>query len=180
MLNQVHKMSGAQERPMADSTDSTIMILQDSEVTAKVGMNADGLIDGLTKVFAKYEIPIGLMNKLMQLQEYHILDFMIDDSGSMLNETDSRMPNGALMTRWQEVSYTSLILLGDPPIKEHYRNPSIRANQYDTSKVSKSTRTNRLFSTRPESSRVYPDPVQPIGSGDKLISFWHYTSACLF
>lgn len=80
-------MSGGSERPMADSTDSTIMILQDSEVTAKVGMSADALIDGLTRVFAKYEIPIGLMNKLMQLQEYHILDFMIDDSGSMLNET---------------------------------------------------------------------------------------------
>jgi hypothetical protein len=56
MLNQVHLNSGSQERPMADSTDSTIMILQDSEVTAKVGMSADGLIDGLTRVFAKYEV----------------------------------------------------------------------------------------------------------------------------
>lgn len=53
------------------------------------------------------------MNKLMQLQEFHILDFMIDDSGSMQNgmyihathsyvDTDSRLPNGYPMTRWQE------------------------------------------------------------------------------
>ena len=50
----------------------------------------------------KYEVPIGLMNKLMMLSEYEVLEFMIDDSGSMTLNTDSVDRQGRPMTRWTE------------------------------------------------------------------------------
>ena len=44
-------------------------------------MEADTMIDELGDLLEKYEIPIGLTNKLMLLSEYQSLEFIIDDSG---------------------------------------------------------------------------------------------------
>lgn len=49
--------------------------------------NGGAVIDGLTELFARYEIPIGLLDKLLYLARYQ-LNFIIDDSGSMGNTTD--------------------------------------------------------------------------------------------
>jgi hypothetical protein len=40
------------------------------------------VLEGLTQLFSQYEIPIGLINKLLALADYR-LNFIIDDSGSM-------------------------------------------------------------------------------------------------
>lgn len=46
---------------------------------------------------------MGLANKLMELQTFDYLFFMVDDSGSMNNNTDTRDPlNGTFITRWEE------------------------------------------------------------------------------
>jgi hypothetical protein len=44
------------------------------------------ILEGLTNVFTKYSIPIGMMNKLQALSSYR-LNFIIDDSGSMRYES---------------------------------------------------------------------------------------------
>jgi hypothetical protein len=81
----------------------------------KEGINEDEVLDRLSFLFAQYEVPIGLLKKLLELTEYNI-NIILDDSGSMNAATDSTInqagpfmqeqfknlaPNGK-MTRWQE------------------------------------------------------------------------------
>lgn len=76
---------------MADATVATMQIMQDEDYLNKfqAGTQLDGgeLLEGLTKEFGRYEIPIGLTNKLLALSEYG-LNFIVDDSGSMNSKTD--------------------------------------------------------------------------------------------
>lgn len=101
-LNQVSKDAGYGAVPLAATTDMTIQILQDEDVCRQVGMSSDELVDGLGAVFAKYEAPMGLMNKLMGLTEYHEMEFLVDDSGSMSCPSDTKDPQGRIQTRWAE------------------------------------------------------------------------------
>jgi hypothetical protein len=89
--------------PLAESTDATIEMMQEPEISMEAGMQPDEMVDQLGAVLGKYEVPMGLMNKLMMLSEYASLEFIIDDSGSMQMNSDTinpvtRRPN----TRWQE------------------------------------------------------------------------------
>eukprot|EP01063_Lacrimia_lanifica_P032441 TRINITY_DN5549_c0_g1_i1.p1 TRINITY_DN5549_c0_g1~~TRINITY_DN5549_c0_g1_i1.p1 ORF type:complete len:469 (+),score=141.94 TRINITY_DN5549_c0_g1_i1:86-1492(+) len=75
------------------------------------------VVDKLTQHFAKYEVPLGMLNKLRGLSEYS-LNFMVDDSGSMTLDTDEevakagdwmaanyfqhRLGGRRVMTRWEE------------------------------------------------------------------------------
>lgn len=89
--------------PLAESTDATIEMMQEPEISLEAGMQPDEMVDQLGAILGKYEVPMGLMNKLMMLSEYASLEFIIDDSGSMQMNSDTmnpvtRKPN----TRWQE------------------------------------------------------------------------------
>ncbi len=101
-FNEASKAAGRGPAPLAKSTNATIQMLQDPGIAAKVGVSGDAIVDGLGAVFAKWEAPMGLMNKLLGLGEYHEMEFMIDDSGSMNQTTDTRGKNGKWMSRWQE------------------------------------------------------------------------------
>jgi len=92
-----------QDIPLAESTNATIEMMQEPEISLDAGMQPDEMVDQLGAVLGKYEVPMGLMNKLMMLSEYQSLEFIIDDSGSMQCQSDTvnpvtRQPN----TRWQE------------------------------------------------------------------------------
>ncbi|STX28562.1 Uncharacterised protein [Legionella beliardensis] len=96
----------------------------------KTQQKLDGgdLLDGLSNVFARYEVPIGLVNKLLALTEYS-LNFIIDDSGSMNTPSDLPMtaahpavrqmrdPQGrraavqGKLTRWEEAEDRIHIML---------------------------------------------------------------------
>jgi len=57
----------------------------------------------LGAILNKYEVPIGLMNKLMMLSELQSLEFIIDDSGSMSLLSDTIHPiTGQRNRRWDE------------------------------------------------------------------------------
>ena len=103
---------------LSQSTVASMEIMQDEDFTNQFGVSGgiDGsdLLEGLTNYFIQFEIPVGLLNKLMALQFYNI-NFIIDDSGSMRAPTDSMLsealpyvlrgqqPNPHQpMTRWQE------------------------------------------------------------------------------
>ncbi len=101
-LNKVSKEAGDGPVKFSPATDATIEMMQEAEVCQQVGLSSDAMVDGLGAIFAKYEAPIGLMNKLMGLGEYHEMEFMIDDSGSMNATTDTRGKDGKWMSRWQE------------------------------------------------------------------------------
>jgi hypothetical protein len=68
----------------AESTTATMEILRDSDVAVAAGMTPDTMLQRLSLIFEKYEVPIGLVNKLLVLSEFAYLEFMIDDSGSMV------------------------------------------------------------------------------------------------
>ena len=106
-------------QPVPLSTAATIEMIQDDDITTKLNVK-DGslLLDGISKIFAQYEIPVGLLNKLLMLNEY-ALNFKIDDSGSMQSPTDSTVKDvsseymrekfitakrrsDSSMTRWEE------------------------------------------------------------------------------
>lgn len=89
--------------PLAESTDATIEMMQEPEISYEAGMQPDEMVDQLGSVLSKYEVPMGLMNKLMMLSEYASLEFIIDDSGSMQMNSDTINPTTRRAnTRWEE------------------------------------------------------------------------------
>ena len=50
--------------PLAESTDATIEMMQDDDFCKDAGMNSDTMVDELGSVLSKYEVPMGLMNKV--------------------------------------------------------------------------------------------------------------------
>lgn len=92
--------------------------LQDSSFTDQFHSNTaiDGceLLEELTDYFVQFEVPVGMINKVVALKDYR-LNFIIDDSGSMRAPTDVYLTEGTphllrgtiptpgvKMTRWQE------------------------------------------------------------------------------
>lgn len=101
---------------LADSTVAAMDIMQDTEYTHQLSPTLDGgdILDGLTRFFDMYEVPVGLVNKLLALQFFN-LHFIVDDSGSMKAPCDVHVTEGVpemlrgyaprpneFMTRWQE------------------------------------------------------------------------------
>jgi hypothetical protein len=103
MLSEASVQTGGKEIPLAESTNATIEMMQEPEICLEAGMTPDTMVDALGNIMNKYEVPMGLMNKLMMLSEFESLEFMIDDSGSMTLISDTidpvtKRPN----TRWEE------------------------------------------------------------------------------
>jgi hypothetical protein len=78
---------------LAPSTISTFETIQDDAYVNKLqgaGGSLDGadLLDGLTNYFIQFEVPLGLLQKLLALQNYK-LHFIVDDSGSMRSRQSS-------------------------------------------------------------------------------------------
>lgn len=100
-----NECAGAAPIAMAESTQGALEVLQDEMTVGKYGRAVDpgALVDGLSQIFEQYEIPIGMVNKLLELStgEYTLV-FYVDDSGSM-GTGDSVDLKGKPCTRWQEV-----------------------------------------------------------------------------
>lgn len=88
---------------LAASTEATIEMMQEPEISMGAGMQPDEMVDELGAILGKYEVPMGLMNKLMMLSEFASLEFIVDDSGSMQMNSDTINPvTKRWNTRWQE------------------------------------------------------------------------------
>lgn len=119
--NQANADAGSQERPLSESTKATIDMMQEPDMANQVGLAAHELVDELGAIFQKNEIPMGLMNKLMMLSEFDKLEFIIDDSGSMQCDSDTKNANNNLQTRWQEAQsrlQTMLEVLAFVPVQK--------------------------------------------------------------
>ena len=101
-LNAASIAAGGPEVPLSESTAATIEMMQEPEICLEAGMAADEMVDALGAVLNKYEAPMGLMNKLMMLTEFEVLEFLVDDSGSMTLVSDTVDPQGRPQTRWRE------------------------------------------------------------------------------
>ena len=49
--------------PLAESTDATVEMVQEPEISLEAGMAPDEMVDKLGAILGKYEVPMGLMNK---------------------------------------------------------------------------------------------------------------------
>jgi hypothetical protein len=68
---------------LSSSTYAAIEVMQESAYGEQFGISASdnrNLFDELSNHFAQYEVPVGLLSKLMLLRSYR-LNFMVDDSG---------------------------------------------------------------------------------------------------
>jgi flagellar motor protein MotB len=102
-LNEISLAQGGKEMPLSESTNATIELFQQPDITKDTGLSADTAMDSIGEILSKYEVPIGLMNKLLILSQYDILEFIIDDSGSMVQFSDTiHAVTGKSMTRWEE------------------------------------------------------------------------------
>lgn len=112
---------------LSEATVSAMEIVQDDSYLSSFGGGVDGgdILDGISKYFARYEVPIGLLNKVLALTEY-ALNFVVDDSGSMNEPSDvvlsdatqfikdryrTQTGDGRHITRWQEAEDRIHILL---------------------------------------------------------------------
>ena len=114
-----------QDVPLAESTNATIEMMQEPEISLEAGMQPDEMVDQLGAILNKYEIPMGLMNKLMMLSEYQSLEFIVDDSGSMVCQSDTVNPVTKKMnTRWEEAHQRLLEMLEIPVSYTHLTLPT--------------------------------------------------------
>jgi hypothetical protein len=74
-LNEASTACGGKEIPLSESTNATIEMMQDPEICLQAGMTSDTMVDELGSIMTKYEVPMGLMNKLMMLSEFQSLEF---------------------------------------------------------------------------------------------------------
>jgi hypothetical protein len=57
-----------QDVPLAESTNATIEMMQEPEICVEAGCEADTYVDELGAVLGKYEVPMGLMNKVCRIE----------------------------------------------------------------------------------------------------------------
>ncbi|KAL7528470.1 hypothetical protein ACHAXR_002460 [Thalassiosira sp. AJA248-18] len=73
------------------------------------GYNNDGggdSLDELNSILAKYEVPAGMLSKLLEVKKFDLAEIIVDDSGSMNAPTDAKDPtSGKPMNRWWEAKY---------------------------------------------------------------------------
>lgn len=110
-FSEASQQSGQGPRPLAPSMNATIDMMQEPEIAGAIGLDSDEMVDGLGAIFAKYEVPMGLMNKLMMLSDFNSLQFIVDNSGSMGQLSDTFRPNNTPQTRWQEVESRLISML---------------------------------------------------------------------
>ena len=89
--------AGGSEVLSSKSTNATIEMMQEPEISLDAGMQPATMVDQLGSILNKYEVPMGLMNKLMMLTEFQALEFLVDDSGSMTLEADSTAPKQQIL-----------------------------------------------------------------------------------
>ena len=121
---QIQQQAIGQPMQLSESTTASMTIMQDKYFLDKFNapQQIDGgqVLDGLSTFFSKYEVPIGLINKLLALQEFNTLNFIIDDSSSMGTLSDFTLGEATLylhqkynpdgrqqpkkrLTRWNEL-----------------------------------------------------------------------------
>lgn len=83
---------------VSQSVTTSKEIIQNTNYAPSIGLSSDEeVIAILAQIFAKYEIPMGLVSKVLGLRNFDVLEMIVDDSGSMSSMSDNSM------TRWQEV-----------------------------------------------------------------------------
>jgi hypothetical protein len=111
---------------LAPDFQEAVATLHQPAAAQALGLAPEQAVGELSRIFAKYEIPTGMLSKLFGVSNFAIMEFIVDDSGSMDNRTDTKDENGRWMTRWSEafanLSRSLEILAYVPQLPElHFR-----------------------------------------------------------
>lgn len=87
VISSMADMTGFSSIQLVPSALSAMQEMQSVEYQAYFENNDADLFQGLCDHLMQYEVPIGMLSKLLQLRHYRI-NIMIDDSGSMMSRTD--------------------------------------------------------------------------------------------
>ncbi|KAL7496530.1 hypothetical protein ACHAWT_007042 [Skeletonema menzelii] len=89
-------------------------------------------LDELNSIMTKYEVPAGLLTKLLQVKEFQLMEVIVDDSGSMNCATDALDPiTGNKMSRWWEAKWRIsqmielLAYVPSPPMRIYFLNRKV-------------------------------------------------------
>jgi hypothetical protein len=91
------------EAKVAESVAASVELISDADIAQQVGASPAEILANLERVFAQFEVPVGLLNKLLGLADFAVMEFLVDDSGSENKASESLGPTGLLLTRWQEI-----------------------------------------------------------------------------
>ena len=85
-------------------------VVTEPEITV-TGQGNHHKLGPLAEVLQRYEVPAGMLTKLLGLKEFQAAEIMVDDSSSMNADTDALGPNGERQTRWQEAKMRILQMM---------------------------------------------------------------------
>ncbi|MCB1134997.1 MAG: hypothetical protein KDK78_01910 [Chlamydiia bacterium] len=102
-MQEANMAAGKGDLPMAPEMIQAMNEMQDPKNCEKIGISPDAIVDALGDVLAKHEAPFGLISKLKLLSQYSALEFIVDDSGSMSLDSDTKNARGHTQSRWEEV-----------------------------------------------------------------------------
>lgn len=92
------------DTPLSSNVARTKEALEQDAVAASLGVPKDQIMNNLAFVFGKLEIPLGVLEKLVELASWDAMILMADDSLSMNLDSDARHPETRrIMSRWEEV-----------------------------------------------------------------------------
>ena len=91
--------------PMYEAAVSRYHEEVEREIFLSAAEGPDRGLDELNQVLAKYEVPAGMLAKLLDLRKFDSAEIIVDDSGSMTLQTDAKDPNGMPMNRWWEAKW---------------------------------------------------------------------------
>jgi hypothetical protein len=94
-MNEFREFQKLAPATLAPSTETAMKMLQERATTDQVGLSADALEDQIGALCSKYDIPMGLMEKLMHFKNFDLMEFTVDDSSSMRLTSDG-------ISRWDE------------------------------------------------------------------------------
>lgn len=87
--------------PFSETTESAIQSIRGLPTDRTIGLGSDAALEEIGRLFAKYEIPIGMIGKLLALQKFDLLEFIVDDSSSM-DIPIIKNPSPGCKKRWDE------------------------------------------------------------------------------
>lgn len=116
---ETHALQGADKKQANNNREDTAAAVRESKTNIdglahQAALNhSDGMKSQLLEILARYEIPAGMLSKLLDLQRFDRAEILVDDSSGMVRPSDveKKPPFAGFMTRWAEAQERILQLM---------------------------------------------------------------------
>ncbi len=108
VLQDAYEQAGLEIPMISESTEESLKMMRDPDLYNKIGLAPEKAIESVGDLFSVREIPLGLLNKLLGLEDFDWLEFIMDDSGSM---KDPSKDGQKYPTRWDEAKLRMQVMI---------------------------------------------------------------------